>query len=49
VGRNRAIDAVDRDTADLITNMVASAFLDGKSDGATGQQDANATPKKEFA
>jgi hypothetical protein len=25
----RAIDAVDRDTADLITTMVASAFIDG--------------------
>jgi hypothetical protein len=39
VGRNRAIDAVDRNTADLITNMVASAFLDRMNDGATGQQD----------
>ena len=28
----RAIDAVDRDTADLITTMVASAFVDGKND-----------------
>jgi hypothetical protein len=25
----RAIDAVDKDTADLITTMVASAFVDG--------------------
>ena len=25
----RAIDAVDGDTADLVTTMVASAFLDG--------------------
>ena len=45
----RAIDSVDRDTADLITTMVASAFVDGKNDGAAGQQDANAKPKKEFA
>jgi hypothetical protein len=41
----RAIDAVDRDTADLITTMVASAFVDGKNDGAAGQQDANAKLK----
>jgi len=45
----RAIDAADRDTADLITTMVASAFLDGKNEGAPGQQDANPKPKKEFA
>ena len=44
----RAIDAVDRDTADLITTMVASAFLDGKNEGAAGQQDADAKLKKEF-
>ena len=25
----RAIDAVDKDTADLITTLVASAFVDG--------------------
>jgi hypothetical protein len=43
----RAIDAVDRDTADLIT-MVASAFVDGKNDGAAGQQDANTKLKREF-
>jgi hypothetical protein len=44
----RAIDAVDRDTADLITTMVASAFLDGKNEGAAGQQDADTKLKKEF-
>jgi hypothetical protein len=44
----RAIDAADRDTADLITTMVASAFVDGKNDGAAGQRDANAELKREF-
>ena len=44
----RAIDAADRDTADLITTLVASAFVDGKNDGAAGQQDARAKLKKEF-
>jgi hypothetical protein len=44
----RAIDAVDRDTADLITTMVASAFVDRKDDGAAGQQDASAKLKREF-
>ena len=44
----RAIDAVDRDTADLITTMVASAFLDGRNEGASGHQDANAKLKKQF-
>jgi hypothetical protein len=34
----RAIDAVDRETADLITTMVASAYLDGKNDGASGER-----------
>jgi hypothetical protein len=45
----RAIDAADRDTADLITTLVASAFVDGKSEEASGQQDANTKPTKEFA
>jgi hypothetical protein len=45
----RAIDAADKDTADLITTLVASAFVDGKNEGVSGQQDANAKPKKEFA
>ena len=44
----RAIDAVDRSTADLITTLVASAFVDGKNDGAAGQQDANAKLEKGF-
>jgi hypothetical protein len=29
----RALDAVDRDTADLITTLVASAFVDGRNEG----------------
>jgi hypothetical protein len=33
----RAIDAADRDTADLITTLVASALVDGKNEGAAGQ------------
>jgi hypothetical protein len=45
----RAIDAVDGDTADLITTMVASAFLDGRNEGALGEQAASATRKEEFA
>jgi hypothetical protein len=44
----RAIDAADRDTADLITTMVASAFLDGKNEGASGQQDAITKLEREF-
>jgi hypothetical protein len=45
----RAIDAVDGDTADLITTMVASAFLDGRNEGALGEQTSSATRKKGFA
>ena len=46
----RAIDAVDSGTADLITTMVASAFLDGRNDGAAGYQDTSAKPKlQQFA
>jgi hypothetical protein len=44
----RAIDAVDKDTADLITTLVASAFVDGKNDGASDQRDAAAKLNKEF-
>jgi uncharacterized membrane protein YebE (DUF533 family) len=44
----RAIDAVDRDTADLITTMVASAFVDGKNDGAS-ERETIANREKEFA
>jgi len=44
----RAIDTVDGQTADLITTLVASAFVDGKNDGAAGQLDTNATLKKDF-
>ena len=44
----RAIDAVDGSTADLITTMVASAFVDGKNDEGADQQDANAKVKKEL-
>jgi hypothetical protein len=46
----RALDAVDAGTADLITTMVASAFVDGQSAAAPGeQQAANAPREKEFA
>jgi hypothetical protein len=46
----RAIEVADRGTADLITTMVASAFVDGKNDGAAGQQEANTRPKlQQFA
>jgi hypothetical protein len=31
----RTIEAVDRDTADLITTLVASAFVDGRNEGVT--------------
>lgn len=44
-----AIDAVDGDTADLITTMVASAFLDGRNEGALSEQTSSATRKKGFA
>jgi len=44
----RAIDAVDRDTADLITTMVASAFVDGKNDGSS-ERETIANREKEFA
>ena len=44
----RAIDAVDRDTADLITTMVASAFVDGKNDGVS-ERETIANWEKEFA
>ena len=33
----RAIDAVDKDTADLITAMVASAFVDGSRAAPEGE------------
>ena len=44
----RAIDTVDADTADLITTMVASAFVDGKAaaENTDGQHEARV---KEFA
>jgi hypothetical protein len=46
----RAIEVADRGTADLITTMVASAFVDGKHDGVADQQDANTMPKlQQFA
>jgi len=44
----RAIDAVDCDTADLITTLVASAFVDGKAVSDTN--DNKLAPRvKEFA
>jgi hypothetical protein len=45
----RAIDTVDRDTADLITTMVASAFVDGKNDQASRDQETSPKKVKEFA
>jgi hypothetical protein len=44
----RAIDAVGDDTADLITTMVASAFVDGKV-AADTNDDKLAPRVKEFA
>jgi hypothetical protein len=38
----RTLDAVDRDTADLITTLVASAFVDGAS-SVTARNDDSAT------
>jgi hypothetical protein len=43
----RAIDAVDKDTADLITTMVASAFVDGSK--AALEVEATATREMEDA
>ena len=43
----RALDAVDAGTADLITTMVASAFLDGQKAAFSGEQQE--TREKEFA
>jgi hypothetical protein len=34
----RALDAVDKDTADLITTLVASAFVDGSKEAAKYDQ-----------
>ncbi len=34
----RAIDAADKDTADLITTLVASAFVDGSKEAAKYDQ-----------
>ena len=34
----RALDAVDKDTADLITTLVASAFVDGSKETAKYDQ-----------
>ena len=37
----RAIDACDKDTADLITTMVASAFVDGQKSTQSDEQKAS--------
>ena len=44
----RAIDAVDKDTADLITTLVASAFVDGGKE-ALVQDQRRARAVKEYA
>ena len=45
----RAIDAVDKDTADLITTLVASAFVDGGKEVLVQDQGAGAQRVKEYA
>jgi hypothetical protein len=45
----RAIDAVDKDTADLITTLVASAFVDGGKEALVQDQGAGAQRVKEYA
>jgi hypothetical protein len=45
----RALDAVDRETADLITTMVASAFVDGQNDQGSGEQQKSGNRPKKFA
>jgi hypothetical protein len=45
----RAIDAVDKDTADLITTLVASAFVDGGKEVLVQDQGAGAQRAQEYA
>ena len=42
----RVIDAVDKDTADLITTLVASAFVDGGREKLARKHDEDA--EREF-
>jgi hypothetical protein len=42
----RAIDAVDKDTADLITTLVASAFVDGGKEALARNREAD--PEREL-
>ena len=45
----RAIDAVDKDTADLITTLVASAFVDGDKEMRARNPEADAELELEDA
>ena len=45
----RAIDAVDKDTADLITTLVASAFVDGGKEMLARNPEADAELELEDA
>ena len=45
----RAIDAVDKDTADLITTLVASAFVDGGKEMLARKHEADAERELEDA
>ena len=45
----RAIDAVDKDTADLITTLVASAFVDGGKEALARIHEAGAERELEDA
>ena len=45
----RAIDAVDKDTADLLTTLVASAFVDGGKEMLARNHEAGAERELENA
>jgi hypothetical protein len=45
----RALDAVDKDTADLITTLVASAFVDGGKEAAKHDSGPGAEQVKQHA
>jgi tRNA(Arg) A34 adenosine deaminase TadA len=45
----RAIDAVDKDTADLITTLVASAFVDGGKEMLARKHEADTERELEDA
>src|SRR5262249_39629922 len=44
----RTLDAVDRDTGDLITTLLASAFVDGANSVRTQHDDAPSKPEGAF-